>query len=273
MRSVRRRTCRSAFIVAATVAAGAVMAIGATASAGVVVVSRESQVSVVGDGKDRHFVDIKTFNDLGNFVESVSGQEGDAPDGTYARGSASQHTTVTFTTVAGGRITGFGSLATDVFVQDAGDETSNNGATAYSVVKVTFQVTGNDEPFHISGEFESPESIAGLVQLDETSRPPDGSQPIFFRWDLTGGTTFDSGIISLRPATYVLDASLLFGTSGIGPAGGDPHANQSGLKSFNFTVGGDVEPPPTPIPLPAGVWAGMVGLTAATGAVRQSRRR
>jgi hypothetical protein len=212
---------------------------------------------------------LKTFNELGNFNASVSGQEGDAPDGTYARGSASQNTTVTFTAAGGGSLTGSGSLFTDAFVQDAGDATSTNQATVESFVKVIFEVTGNEEPFIVSGEFQQLSPVgaaAALVQLGETSQPPEGSPPISF---LVGNdatqlseTTFSSGILSLRPGTYFLDVHSLFGTDG----SIEPFGNESGLNSFEFTVG---TPSPTSIPLPAGVWAGVIGFMGVAGAVRK----
>jgi hypothetical protein len=244
----------------------------AGAIAGIVVVSRESRLAVNGVGQDVPFDDSASFNELGAFTAAVSGQEGDAPDGFFARGAASQNTTVTLDP-GGDLLSGSGRLDADAFARTG---VGVNQVSVDNLLRVVFEVTEGDEPFSASGEFDGlfPGGTA-LFFLSETSQPPPGFGALTFSADndseLQTETTFSSGLLSLRPATYTLTITSGAGSSGTGPGGIEPFGNESGVNA-NFTVGQAEPPPPAIIPLPAGVWAGMLGLTAAAGAIRNARR-
>jgi hypothetical protein len=242
-------------------AAGAMSA--SPVPAGVVVISRESSMKVDGFGQETPFVDEATFSGPGTFNDTVSGEEGTPPDGGFARGSASQNTTITYDP-AGGPLTGSGRLAADAFAQ-LGD--SLNVVQVDNQLEIVFQVLENNEPFRISGTFDDlDDSPATFVALTATD-PTTGIFEAINGGDVTE-PTFDSGTLSLPPATYRLTLASPAGSSGT--ASGEPFGESNGLD-FALAVGDAIEPPPPVIPLPAGVWPGLVGLAAAAGAIRKSR--
>jgi hypothetical protein len=239
-----------------------------------VVISRESSMKVDGYGQDTPFVDEETFSGPGTFNDSVSGEEGSPPDGAFARGNASQNTTVTFDPV-GGPLTGSGRLGADAFAQFADEPQSLNLVRVDNTLEIVFQVLGNNEPFRISGTFDDLDLFpATSILLKDTAA--DATTPGIFQAINDAGVLtepiFDSGAPSLPPATYRLTLASPAGSSGTGPGGVEPYGESNGLD-FDLAVGEAIEPPPPHvIPLPAGVWAGMVGLTAVAGALRKSRR-
>ena len=255
--------------------AAAIVAFGLTASAasaGVVVISRDSTVTVEGVGQDTPFSDEQTFSGSGAFANQVVGEEGSPPDGPYARGSAAQTTTVAFDT-SGGPFTGSGRLTADAFAQHADQPQSVNQVSADSILEAVFRVLDSNEPFSITGTFDDLQLFPGAsVRLINTAASP--STPAVFAIENDSEVftefTFDSGELSLSPAEYRLTLSAGAGSSGTGPGGVEPFGNSAGID-FNLSVGEAVTPPV--IPLPAGVWAGMVGLAAAAGAVRKVRVR
>jgi len=245
-----------------------------TAFAGVVVISRDSRVTVDGVGQDTPFNKELTFSGSGTFAETVADQAGSPPDGPYARGNATQTTFVEFTP-SGGPFTGSGNVHSDAFAQIADEPQAITQVEADSVLEVVFRVLDFNEPFQISGEFENLDLFPGasvrLINADASPTTPDLFN-IVNDSEVYLDPKFDSGVMSLPPAEYRLTLSAGAGSSGTGPGGIEPFGNESGIF-FEFTVGEAIEPPPPVIPLPAGVWAGVVGLTAAAGAVRKSRRR
>jgi hypothetical protein len=267
-------TCRSTrfrlIVLASSLAVAALAPAGAVAD--IVVISRESTLAVNGIGQDVPFDDSASFNELGTFTAGVAGQEGDAPDGFHARGAASQNTTLTLNP-SGDLLSGSGRLDADAFARTG---VGLNQVSVDNLLRVVFEVTDSNEPFNASGEFDGlfPGGTA-LFFLSETSQPPPGFGAITFSADndseLQMETTFSSGLLSLRPATYTLTIGSGAGSSGTGPGGIEPFGHESGVN-FNFTLGQAEPPPPPVIPLPAGVWAGMLGLTAAAGAIKNARR-
>lgn len=148
-------------------------------------------------------------------------------------------------------------------------------ARAENLLRIVFEVTEQDESFTINGEVNdlAPQNPLVTFELRETSTPPAGESPISFTAsnvdvDVDENMRF-TGALTLRPGTYTVTAQ------GLATNAGDTF-EQNGVLDFDFSVGGSVTPPPptppTVIPLPAGVWAGMVGLAAAAGAVRKARR-
>src|SRR5688572_14407423 len=180
--------------------AAAVAAFGFTASAasaGVVVISRDSTISVDGVGQGTPFGDEQTFSGSGTFADLVEGEAGDTPDGTFARGSASQTTTVEFTP-SGGRFTGSGNLSADAFAQFGEDRQSDNNVSADSILDVVFRVFDFNEPFSISGAFNALDLFpAASVRLVNTAGGP--ATPAVFAVEndseVLTEPTFDSGVL------------------------------------------------------------------------------
>jgi hypothetical protein len=150
-------------------------------------------------------------------------------------------------------------------------------ARAENLLRIVFEVTDQDEPFTINGEVNAlaPQNPLMTFELLETSTPPAGESPISFTASNVDEDVDESlrftGALTLRPGTYTVTAQ------GLATNLGDTF-EQNGALTFDFSVGDAVTPPPpppngTPIPLPAGVWAGMLGLAAAAGAVRKRARR
>ena len=250
------------------------------ADGGVAVISRESVVTIDGVGNDTPFTDTKSFTTSGTFNDSVSAEVGDTPNGTFARAQGSQNTTINFGPGVEPPITGTGRVDASAFAQfDPENNSATNNATAGSILTLVFQVTDANEPFSISGDFGTLNIIgeSAEVNLLETSTPPGGAQPFSFHAGNSTDpprteTTFNSGELSLHPATYELTIEANAGSSGTGPGGVEPFGEEWGL-SFDFSLGEGSAPPPPPtgIPLPAGVWAGAAGLGFAFRAVRGRR--
>jgi hypothetical protein len=244
-----------------------------SAFGGIVVISRDSRITVDGIGQGTPFNRDRTFSGSGTFADTVAGEEGSRPDGAFAHGNATQTTFLEFTP-SGGPFTGFGNVHVDVFAQLAGEPQSGNQVSADSILEVVFRVLNFNEPFQINGEFETldlfPNASVRLINADASPTTPDLFN-VENDSEVRVDPKFDSGVISLPPAEYRLTLTASAGSSGIGPGGVEPFGQESGIF-FEFTVGEPIEPPPV-IPLPAGVWAGIVGLTAAAGALRSRRLR
>jgi hypothetical protein len=244
------------------------------ADGGVAIVSRDSTVSIDGVGNDTPFNDSKSSTTSGTFNDSVTGQEGDAPDGAFATATASQNTTVNFGPGVVAPYTGTGRVDASAFAQLGENRQVTNLATADSILKLVFQVTDANEPFSISGTFDALSLFPAAVVLlvDQAASP---ATPAVYQIRNDGNvltdTAFDSGALSLAPATYELTISAGAGSSSTGPGGIEPFGEEHALN-FDFTLGaGSEPPPPTGIPLPAGVWAGAAGLAFAFRAVRGRR--
>jgi hypothetical protein len=243
-----------------------------SALAGIVPVSRNSLIKIEGQAKTDDLAESKTFTTFGTFNDGFTKAGGD-PQGTHATATVSQNSTVTPS--ASNKISGDAQLASDAFAQFAADDTAGPlNVRATSELTVIFQVVDKDEPFSVSGAFDSNDIIGATAHFSllQTSEPAPGKGKINISFDNAVGSIIGGGLDfaqtqSLVPGTYQLFADSASGSSGSGR--GDPLSfGQNTGVHFTFSAGSTA----TAIPLPAALWPGAVALVGVLGRLTYRRR-
>jgi hypothetical protein len=230
------------------------------ARGGVVPVSRASELTLESVVEEQTFDDARNGDEFGVFNDSLAFEGGD-PNGTHARGSASQNTNVAS---ANGRLTGSGNLLSEAFAQFNPEDTSGPLVIfGGSTLTVLFDIIDSAELFETEGSFlgGGPRGATGQFSLQEIS-DPDAMITILSE-DNAQGQTFERSV-TLQPGSYRLHANVGTGSSGSSP--GDPYSfGQDASLNFTFAVGTEA----VVIPLPAAAWPGLVMLLIAGAKLRR----
>jgi hypothetical protein len=242
------------------------------ALAGIVPISRNSLIKIEGQAKTDHLAQSNTLATFGTFNDGFTKTGGD-PQGTHANATVSQNSTISPS--ASTKISGDAALATQAFAQFAPSDTAGPlMVRATSELTVIFQVVDKEEPFSVSGAFDSNDIIGATAhfQLLQTSEPAPGKGKVDISFDNAVGSIIGGGLDfaqaqSLPPGTYQLFADSVSGSSGSGR--GDPlsFGENTGVH-FTFSAGQTA----TAIPLPPALWPGLIVLAGVLGRLTYRRR-
>ena len=251
--------------ITAALFASALLCAWSATQAGIVPISRVSNVALDAAVEEERFDDRKSGDTFGTFDEGLAYEAGDE-QGTHARGSISQESTVEQTST--GRLIGSGNLYAQAFAEflpgDTGGPLNISGDTDLTVI---FRITESAELFQAAGDFGGPgfRGSTSRVFMQEISNAD--APRIIFGDNNEMYSTFERNLL-LQPGLYRLYASVGAGSSGSSP--GDPYSfGQDSMLNFNFEVG---QGAPTAIPLPAAAWSGLLTLPVLAGAIRRARR-
>ena len=257
---------KTQFTSAALIVSIVVCASAPDTRAGIVPISRSSEITLNAYVEEESFDDTKAGDQFGTFDEGLAYEAGDR-QGTHARGSTSQLTTVEFVPV--GQLIGSGNLYAQAFAQFLpGDTAGPLQISGDSSLTVLFRVIDAAERFRADGDFGGPgfRGASGHFALTEISNP---ESPWYIITENNAMyATFENDVL-LPPRLYRLTAGVSAGSSGSSP--GDPYSfGEDNQLNFNFAVGAAA---PTVIPLPAAAWSGLLMLPIAAAAIRRARRR
>src|SRR5688572_8799549 len=196
-RNMRRRTSALVSLVTLSICSLA-------AQAGVVPISRLSEIHVTGMVNITTLSDDAFGNEFGIFNGPAGNFHGVEPD-TRASGSGDQNSNIDLTSQPG-RLLGAGEFTSTAFAAfGEGDTAGPLNINVENQLTVDFQITDVNEQFRWSGLFDPDnQSDAGIsVSLTETSTPPLGQAPFSaIRTNALADGFIDS--FSLRPGTYRL---------------------------------------------------------------------